>query len=186
MMRSPSQWPIAAALGHLGRALVEQSHVGDLVLRRHAATLRLAALAAGAQLAGDRAEDTGEQGLIDRLGAGPHRRIVRVGALEETGDLWRRPLPAELVGDRLPQRAADEDPLALRALPAQQRLVVRPPRLIAAVRLGATGDLSIDGLERLADPGGDLLDRDLGGEPVGDGDPIVLGQEARRDRGWLG
>jgi hypothetical protein len=78
-----------ATLGHFGGTLVEQAHVGDLVLRRDAASLRLAALAAGAQLAGDRAEHTGEEGLIDRLRAGPHRRIVRVGTLEVAGDLWR-------------------------------------------------------------------------------------------------
>ena len=82
-------FPVAddATLVHLDGPLVEQSHVGDLVLRRHAATLRLAALAAGAQLAGDRTEDTGEQGLIDRLRAGPHRRIVRERPLQEARDL---------------------------------------------------------------------------------------------------
>jgi hypothetical protein len=118
MIRSP--FPVAdrATFGHFGGSLVEQPHVGDLVLRRDPAPLPLAALSAGTQLAGDRAEDPGEQRLIDGLRASPHHRIVRERPLQEPRDLWRRPPPAQLVSDRLPQRRADQDPLPLRPSPA--------------------------------------------------------------------
>jgi len=74
-------------LQNLCGSLVDELHVGDLVLGRDTATLRLASLPTCAQLAGKWAKDPGEQRLIDRFRAGPHRRIMRENALQEPRDL---------------------------------------------------------------------------------------------------
>ena len=75
-----------------------------------------------------------------------------------------------------------QDPVELRALTSQHGAVVRPVRLIATVGLGVASDLSRHGLEALADLGGDRLHRCLGRQSVGDRNPVILSQEAGRDR----
>lgn len=62
---------------------------------------------------------------------------------------------------------------------------MRPPRLVAAIGLAVAFDLPIDSLEALADRVGDLLDRLPGMKAVGDGDAVVLGEEAGRDGTWV-
>jgi hypothetical protein len=49
--------------------------------------------------------------------------------------------------------------------------------LVTAVRLAVAFDLPVDGLEALVDRRGDVIDRLLGLQSVGDGDPLVLGEE---------
>lgn len=55
------------------------------------------------------------------------------------------------------------------------------PRLVAAVRGAAAGDLSINGLVALRDPSCDGLHRLRGGYPVCDLDAVVLGEVAVTD-----
>jgi aminoglycoside phosphotransferase (APT) family kinase protein len=55
----------------------------------------------------------------------------------------------------------------------RRSLAVRVPGLIAAVRLAVAGDLPVDRLVALADPGRDNLDRLAPGEPIGDLDPVI-------------
>ena len=75
--------PGLAAVRDFSGALVEQFHVGDLVLGGHASPLGFAAMTAGAQLARQRPELSGVERLIDRLGACLHRGVFGVGALQE-------------------------------------------------------------------------------------------------------
>jgi hypothetical protein len=84
-------FPVAdrGAFGNFGGSLIEQAHVGDLVVRGDAAALPFAPLTAGAELAGERTEDAGEQRLIDRLGAGAHRVLGGKPPLQEPRDLLR-------------------------------------------------------------------------------------------------
>src|SRR5918994_1160282 len=76
-----------ATLQNLCGSLVDELHVGDLVLGRDTATLRLASLPTCAQLGGKRAKNPGEQRPRNHLRAGPHRRIMRENALQEPRDL---------------------------------------------------------------------------------------------------
>jgi hypothetical protein len=52
---------------------------------------------------------------------------------------------------------------------------VRIPGLVAAIGLAVAGDLSVDALKGLPDPGRDQLDRLTAGQPIGDLDSIILG-----------
>jgi hypothetical protein len=62
------------------------------------------------------------------------------------------------------------------------RLPVGIPRLIPAAGLAVAGDLPVDGLITLPDPGRDGLDRLAARQPVRDLDPVVLAEETRADR----
>ena len=59
---------------------------------------------------------------------------------------------------------------------------MRIPGLVAAIGLAVTSDLSVDALKGLPDPCRDHLDRLTAGQPIGDLDPIILGEVARADR----
>jgi hypothetical protein len=84
-------FPVARhyAVVNLGRSLVQRLHVLDLVWWCHPAALSPADRAPGAQLAILLAEHTGEQGPIDGLGTGAHRRPGWMGAGQEPRDLLR-------------------------------------------------------------------------------------------------
>jgi hypothetical protein len=59
---------------------------------------------------------------------------------------------------------------------------MRIPRLVAAAGLAVAGDLPVDGLKALADPGGNVLGRLPAGQAVRDLDPVVLAQVPAADR----
>jgi hypothetical protein len=62
----------------------------------------------------------------------------------------------------------------------QHGLVVRPPRLVAAVGLAVATHLPVDGLKRLADLSGDLLHRQPRAQTVGDDDSPPQSGTAQR------
>ena len=62
------------------------------------------------------------------------------------------------------------------------RLPVCIPGLVAAVGLAVAGDLPVEGLVALADPGRYCLDRLAARQPIGDLDPVILAEEPRADR----
>jgi len=63
-------------------------------------------------------------------------------------------------------------------------LAVSVKRLVSTVSLAVSGDLPVDALEALADPGCDRLDRLSHRQAVGDLDPVVLVQVAVADRSF--
>src|SRR5512141_30443 len=65
------------------------------------------------------------------------------------------------------------------------RLVVRVPRLVAAIGFAVASDLSVDTLEALPDPGSDRLHRFTISQTVSDLDPVILADEPVTDRGLL-
>jgi hypothetical protein len=172
--------------GDLSGSAIEKLHALDLVGSRNSTPVPLASAATGAELAFFRAKDSGEERLVDRLGTCPHRGILGRLTGQEPRDLLRRPPHLQLRGDRLVQRGSLLDLAALGPLPPQDGLVVRPPRLVGAVRLAVASDLPVHGLEALADLVRDDLHRRSGLQSIGDRDPIILGEEARRDGAGLG
>jgi hypothetical protein len=152
--------PVAHLASCIGdcRPDVDRFEVRALLQRSFASaapTTRASVATASAQRLLARGHDQASiDSVVDRLVAQMPVRALRPTPSQPPADLRRRPVLGELARDHGTQLLIDADPPGSRAPAPEMSLPMRVPRLVAATGLAVAGDLPVDRLVALADPGG--------------------------------
>lgn len=193
MMRSPSQRD--RPVGRLGGTLADHDHVLDRAADAlGGVTVRPAVCPAGAkspcQFTAQFPAALDVEGLVDRLVGHVHLRPVRKAGAQDPADLLRAPPQGQVVLYEVPQLKVLPDLSGLGPGASPFSPAVGVERLVGEAAIGhgppVAPDLPADGGRTASQLARDAPDRRLPPQPVGDVNPLRLGQEPGRSRAVSG